>query len=101
MSVEFVDTNILVYAHDGAAGDKHTRSVELLTQLFEDQNGALSVQHPPAGPCRLDPGFPALPAAQACMVGRDGDQQRYRTRLRHHVERGLGTWPALQYGNRA
>jgi predicted nucleic acid-binding protein len=44
MSAEFVDTNILVYAHDGAAGDKHTTSVELLTRLFEDQNGALSVQ---------------------------------------------------------
>jgi len=44
MSAEFVDTNILVYAHDGSAGEKHSRSVELLSRLFEEQKGALSVQ---------------------------------------------------------
>lgn len=44
MSAEFIDTNILVYAHDGGAGHKHNRSVELLTRLFEEQTGALSVQ---------------------------------------------------------
>jgi len=25
MSVEFIDTNVLIYAHDGGAGAKHTR----------------------------------------------------------------------------
>ena len=35
MSVEFVDTNILVYAHDGGAGKKHEKSVALLTNLVE------------------------------------------------------------------
>jgi predicted nucleic acid-binding protein len=44
MSAEFVDTNILVYAHDGGAGDKHSRSVELLARLFEERTGAISVQ---------------------------------------------------------
>ncbi|MGA3041165.1 MAG: PIN domain-containing protein [Bryobacteraceae bacterium] len=44
MSVEFVDTNILVYAHDGAAGAKHDRSVELLRRLLEEGSGALSIQ---------------------------------------------------------
>ncbi len=44
MSVEFVDTNILVYAHEGGAGHKHRKAVDLLSRLFEDQNGALSVQ---------------------------------------------------------
>jgi predicted nucleic acid-binding protein len=44
MSVEFVDTNVLVYAHDGGAGGKHERSVELLSRLFEDGAGALSIQ---------------------------------------------------------
>lgn len=44
MSAEFVDTNILVYAHDASAGSKHAKSVELLARLFEEQNGALSVQ---------------------------------------------------------
>ena len=44
MSVEFIDTNVLVYAHDGGAGAKHTRSVELLTRLLEEEIGALSTQ---------------------------------------------------------
>jgi predicted nucleic acid-binding protein len=44
MSVEFVDTNILVYAHDGGAGAKHDQSVELLRRLTEDGSGALSIQ---------------------------------------------------------
>jgi predicted nucleic acid-binding protein len=33
MSAEFVDTNILVYAHDGGAGAKHDKSVELLAPV--------------------------------------------------------------------
>ncbi len=44
MSVEFVDTNVLVYAYDGGAGIKHEKSVGLLTRLFENGNGALSIQ---------------------------------------------------------
>ncbi len=44
MSAEFVDTNILVYAHDGGAGAKHEASVSLLGRLFEERTGALSVQ---------------------------------------------------------
>lgn len=43
MSVEFVDTNILVYAHDGGAGAKHRRAVELLERLFDEQTGAVSI----------------------------------------------------------
>ena len=44
MSVEFVDTNVLVYAHDGGAGPKHEKSVALLARLFEEGTGALSIQ---------------------------------------------------------
>jgi predicted nucleic acid-binding protein len=44
MSAEFVDTNILIYAHDASAGAKHERAVELMTRLFEEVSGALSVQ---------------------------------------------------------
>ena len=44
MSVEFIDTNVLVYAHDGGAGAKHARAVDLLARLFEDATGALSIQ---------------------------------------------------------
>jgi len=44
MSAEFIDTNILIYAHDGGAGKKHERSVELLTRLFQEGSGAVSIQ---------------------------------------------------------
>ncbi len=44
MSVEFADTNLLVYAHDGGAGPKHDRSVALLERLVNEGTGAVSVQ---------------------------------------------------------
>jgi predicted nucleic acid-binding protein len=44
MSVEFVDTNVIVYAHEGGAGSKHRKAVDLLTRLFEEQAGAVSVR---------------------------------------------------------
>jgi predicted nucleic acid-binding protein len=40
----FVDTNILVYAHDAAAGDKHDRARSLIEQLWDDRSGVLSTQ---------------------------------------------------------
>ena len=40
----FVDTNILVYAHDTSAGDKHERARALLEQLWAARDGCLSVQ---------------------------------------------------------
>ena len=42
--VAFVDTNILLYAHDRNAGDKQTRAAQLLTQLWENRSGTLSTQ---------------------------------------------------------
>jgi len=40
----FVDTNLLVYAHDTHAGPKSVRAQELLTQLWREQRGVLSTQ---------------------------------------------------------
>ena len=40
----FVDTNILVYAHDTSAGDKWERARALLEQLWDTRDGCLSVQ---------------------------------------------------------
>jgi len=42
--VVFVDTNILVYAHDADAGVKRERAIEKLRQLWEEDTGRLSVQ---------------------------------------------------------
>jgi predicted nucleic acid-binding protein len=40
----FVDTNILVYAHDRSAGVKHRRAQLLLERLWESGLGVLSTQ---------------------------------------------------------
>ena len=41
---QFVDTNVLIYAHDQSAGAKHERASALLKELWENGNGCLSVQ---------------------------------------------------------
>jgi predicted nucleic acid-binding protein len=40
----FVDTNILMYAHDTAAGDKHARAKALVEDLWESRSGVVSTQ---------------------------------------------------------
>ena len=40
----FVDTNILVYAHDGSAGAKHERARALVEELWRDRTGVVSTQ---------------------------------------------------------
>jgi len=42
--VVFVDTNILVYANDLTAGEKHTRAARALERLWVEQTGRISVQ---------------------------------------------------------
>jgi len=44
MSAEFIDTNILIYAHDSTAGKKHEVSRDLIARLFESRTGAVSTQ---------------------------------------------------------
>lgn len=40
----FVDTNILVYAHDADAGEKHAAAAQAVADLWESRNGILSTQ---------------------------------------------------------
>jgi predicted nucleic acid-binding protein len=40
----FVDTNILVYAHDKAAGAKHERARALIERLWHERTGVVSTQ---------------------------------------------------------
>jgi predicted nucleic acid-binding protein len=40
----FVDTNILIYAHDRSAGAKHARARQLIEQLWTSGEGVLSAQ---------------------------------------------------------
>lgn len=41
---QFVDTNVLVYAHDVSAGAKRDRARELLASLWASGHGCLSIQ---------------------------------------------------------
>ncbi len=43
-NLEFVDTNILLYAFDSTELEKHTRAEQLLERLWKQQTGCLSVQ---------------------------------------------------------
>jgi len=40
----FLDTNILVYAYDRSAGQKHDLAVQLMVSCWENENGCLSIQ---------------------------------------------------------
>jgi predicted nucleic acid-binding protein len=40
----FVDTNILMYAHDTSGGEKHERAKALLEELWRDRSGVVSTQ---------------------------------------------------------
>jgi predicted nucleic acid-binding protein len=42
--VDFVDTNIIVYAHDRSAGEKREVAASLILRLDAEKRGALSVQ---------------------------------------------------------
>jgi predicted nucleic acid-binding protein len=41
---EFVDTNILIYAFDATAGDKRRIAVELISRLWLERRGCISLQ---------------------------------------------------------
>jgi predicted nucleic acid-binding protein len=40
----FVDTNVLIYAHDADAGRKHEIAATLLGELWRERTGVLSAQ---------------------------------------------------------
>ncbi len=42
--LQFVDTNVLVYAHDVSAGPKHKRAEGLLADLWNAGSGCVSIQ---------------------------------------------------------
>lgn len=44
MSVSFVDTNILIYAHDLDAGEKHRLAKAVIEELWQSGNGVLCTQ---------------------------------------------------------
>ncbi len=43
-SLQFVDTNVLIYAHDVSAGEKHNRARQLIRDLWQSGEGCVSIQ---------------------------------------------------------
>jgi predicted nucleic acid-binding protein len=43
-NLQFVDTNILIYAHDLSSGKKHASARKLLQELWQSGEGCLSIQ---------------------------------------------------------
>jgi predicted nucleic acid-binding protein len=43
-ALQFVDTNVLIYAHDLSAGEKHNRARDLIRELWQSGEGCLSIQ---------------------------------------------------------
>jgi predicted nucleic acid-binding protein len=43
-SRQFVDSNVLIYAHDRSAGDRHARARDLIYGLWESREGSVSAQ---------------------------------------------------------
>ena len=41
---QFVDTNVLVYAHDSSAGAKGERARDLIDRLWDEGSGCVSIQ---------------------------------------------------------
>lgn len=41
---QFIDTNVLVYAHDISAGPKHEKAKALVASLWDSGNGCISIQ---------------------------------------------------------
>jgi predicted nucleic acid-binding protein len=44
LAISFLDTNLLVYAYDRSAGQKHELAVHLMECYWENENGCLSIQ---------------------------------------------------------
>ena len=42
--LQFVDTNILIFAHNRSAGDKHIQARDLIRTLWQSGEGCLSIQ---------------------------------------------------------
>lgn len=100
----FVDTNILLYAHDVGAGEKRLRAADLLRQIIAAGDGVLSTQvlmeffvnarRKPA--IALESGVAAqVVAAYASWVIVPTSGQSVLLALRIHRDYGISPWDAL------
>ena len=104
MSVEFIDTNILVYAHDSSADKKRKRSASLLNSLIAKHNMVLSIQVLMELYVTLTQKIPnPIPAAQALEIVQDlgalnvfcPDTQDVLEAARLSIQHQLSFWDAM------
>ena len=100
----FVDTNILVYAHDASAGEKQGRAKELLKELWGARTGCLSIQVLQELYVALTTKVPSpMPAEAATLVLEDLSAWRVHTpgvedvlaAIAIHRRCGLSFWDAM------
>jgi predicted nucleic acid-binding protein len=100
----FVDTSVLVYAHDADAGDRHVTAKALLAELWDSRSGSLSTQVLQEFYAVVTRRFkPAMPRAKAraivaaygewCAVATE--PQLIVTASRLEEEHTLAFWDAL------
>ena|ERR1700690_2706404 len=99
----FVDTNVLIYAHDVDAGQKHEAAKALLRELWIERTGALSVQVLQEFYVNVTRKIPSpLPKEQARLVVssyaiwcRETTPAEIEGAFRIEDESGIGFWDAL------
>jgi predicted nucleic acid-binding protein len=88
---EFLDTNVLVYAHDASAGDKRRLAIDLLDRVAEQHTAALSVQVLQEFYVTVTHKLPApLPSLEAEAIVAD------LTKLPTHLPSGADVLAAIQ-----
>ncbi|MGE3885010.1 MAG: PIN domain-containing protein [Vicinamibacterales bacterium] len=100
----FVDTNILVYAHDASAGPKKAAAEALLARLWETGTGCLSVQvlqeffvtvtRKVASPLPVDEAAERIRELAAWRVFSPGADD-VRAAIALHQKTALGFWDAM------
>jgi predicted nucleic acid-binding protein len=102
---QFLDTNVIAYAHDTAAAQKRARATALLVELAENEKAAVSIQVLQelfvtlTGPRFSDP----MPAAAAAAVVADVSAYSVHVPQRAdvlaaiemHQRHGLSFWDAM------
>jgi predicted nucleic acid-binding protein len=92
----FVDSNVLIYAHDADAGSKQRRAADYLTELWKSGTGLMSTQVLQEFYVNVTRkiGSPLAPGAAREVEGR-GARLRRLDRIRHHGGNDrarLGNW---------
>ena len=101
---QFVDTNILIYAHDASAGAKHDQARALLQSLWQERAGGLSIQVLQEFYVNVTRKVarPMTPAAAAAIIGELAAWQVHRPdvddvleAIRLQTSRKLSFWDAM------